>query len=140
MGCFSFMCKKTGKPALSTSFEGSPVHMFLLKDGEVIEHMYGNYDSYGRVFSDKKELDDHSFTPYTSFEWDVEWGDVCDLMFHPDKGNGIAVIHADHWKEGDPYPTERSDDDPNQGWGYTKNSNFSIVKNPYHKVLKHVTV
>ena len=131
MGCFSFLCKKTGKPALSTSFEGSPVHLFLLKDGEVIEHMYGNYDSYGRVFT----KDGQTSSPPESFEWKFDWGSCVDLMFHPDKSNGIAVIHADHWKEGDPYPTERSEDDPNQGWGYDHSSNFSIVANPYHKVF-----
>ena len=141
MGCFSFMCKKTDKPGLSTSFGGSPVHLFLLKAGKVIEHMYGNYDSYGRVFGDEKDPSDKSLTPTTSFEWKMEWGDVCNLMFDNDPGSGIALIHADHWKEGDPYPTEKSDDDPDQGWGEswehfadTRSDGFPLVEKPFHKV------
>lgn len=49
MGCFSFICQKTKEPILSSTFVGDAVHLFLLKDGKVIEHMYGNYDGYGRV-------------------------------------------------------------------------------------------
>ena len=108
MGCFSFLCKETGKGVESTSSSGMAVHLFLLKDGKVIEHMFGNYDSYGRVFDETKE---------DSFEWKMEWGDVCDLMFHKDNSNGIAAILANYWKEGDPFPTSRSKPDPNQGWG-----------------------
>jgi len=130
MGCFSFMCKKTEKAALSTSFAGSPVHIFLLKKGKVIEHMHGNYDSYGRVFDGRGD----------SFEWKLDWNDVCNLMFHPDKSNGIALILDPHWKEGDPFPTERSSDDPNQGWGDggeyfgdDRPGGFETVKKPFHK-------
>jgi len=122
------MCKKTGDAGLSSSFDGSPVHLFLLKDGKVIEHMHGNYDSYGRVFDKDKN----------SFEWKLPWSDVCDLMFKSDRKNGIALIHDRHWKEGDPYPIERSNDDPNQGWGETENemdrNTWPPVKKPYHKV------
>lgn len=103
--------------------------------------MYGNYDSYGRVFGDKKDPNDKSFTDTTSFEWNMEWGDVCDLMFDNDKSNGIAAILAPYWKEGDPYPTERSEDDPNQGWGDHMELLGSIstditepVAEPYHKI------
>jgi len=127
MGCFSFKCKVTGKPALSTSFDGSPVHLFLLKNGEVIEHMHGNYDSYGRVFTKDGMLK----SPPESIEWKMEWGDVCDLMFDPDKSNGIALILDPHWNEGDPFPTTRSDDDPNQGWG--NKDHFKKIDEPYHK-------
>ena len=141
MGCFSFMCKVTGKPGLSTSFGGSPVHLFLLKDGKVIEHMYGNYDSYGRVFSNEKDPEDKSMTSTTSFEWKMDWNDVCDLMFSSDKKNGIALIHDAYWKEGDPFPIERSQDDPNQGWGEsgeyfvdTRSDGFPLVEKPFHKV------
>ena len=141
MGCFSFICKKSGEPVLSSSFSGDAVHLFLLEDGKVIEHMYGNYDSYGRVFSDKKLLNDTSLTDTSSFEWKKDWGDVCDLMFSRSNHNGIAAILAPYWKEGDPYPTERSDDDPNQGWGehmelisYCGKDIGEKVDNPYHKV------
>ena len=133
MGCFSFICKKSGEPILSSSFSGDAVHLFLLKNGKVIEHMYGNYDSYGRVFNSKKLTD--------SFEWKMDWNDVCDLIFTKNKSNGIAAILAPYWKEGDSYPTERSEDDPNQGWGehmqlinYCGKDIGETVENPYHKI------
>jgi len=129
MGCFSFICKKSGKPGNSSSFDGNPVHLFLLKKGKVIEHMYGNYDSYGRVFSNEKDPEDKSTT---SFEWKTPWDECCDLMFDPDKSNGIALIHDKLWKEGDPYPTERSDSDPRQGWG--NDGRWNTVDEPFHKV------
>lgn len=109
MGCFSFICKKSGKPANSSSFSGDLVHLFLLKNGKVVEHMYGQYDSYGRVFTSPECA--------SYFEWKTSWDSVCDLMFDQDMGNGIAVIHDKYWKEGDPFPTTRSANDPNQGWG-----------------------
>jgi len=134
MGCFSFLCKKSGKAALSTSFDGSPCYLFLLKDGKVIEEMYGNYDSYGCVFDENGE----------SFEWSIPWHSVCDLMFDErNLGNGIAVI-LDHYYDG-VLPTTRSEGDPNQGWGsYEEDgedlmgncspNKFPKVENPYHKV------
>lgn len=132
MGCFSFLCKKSGKPALSTSFNGSPCYLFLLKNGKVIEEMYGNYDSYGRVF--KTGLDD-------SFEWAMSWDDVCDLMFSGDPANGIALILENNYDG--VKPTTQSEDDPNQGWSdedenyLTDYSNgpWKRVENPYHKVF-----
>jgi hypothetical protein len=139
MGCFSFICKKSGRAVLSTSFSGDAVHLFLLKKGKVIEHMYGNYDSYGNVFSNKKDIE--------SYEWDMEWNDVCDLMFDSDKSNGICAILDPYWKEGDPYPTERSEDDPNQGWGDDMELIGSIskdlsepVKEPFHRLLSNEVV
>lgn len=141
MGCFSFICKKSRRPVLSSSFSGDAVHLFLLKEGKVIEHMFGNYDSYGRVFSNKKDPKDTSMTDTSPFEWKMEWGDVCNLMFDKDKSNGIAAILAPYWKEGDPFPKTRSKDDPNQGWGkHLKLINYcgkdigDLVENPYHKV------
>ena len=143
MGCFSFMCKKSGKAVHSSSFDGDPVHLFLLKDGKVIEYMFGNYDSYGRVFSDKKDPRDKSLTDTTSFEWNMEWGKVCDLMFDDDRRNGIAAILDKYFDENEPWPTERSEDDPNQGWGEDWEHMGSIstdmgvgkVKKPFHKVF-----
>lgn len=132
MGCFSYICKKSGRAVNSTSFKGDRVHLFLLKDGKVIEHMYGNYDSYGRVFSNQKDPKDTSFTDTTSFEWKMNWGNVVDMHFGADKKSGIAAILEPYWKEGDPFPTERSEDDPDQGWGRLKNSDS--VKEPYHKI------
>lgn len=139
MGCFSFICKKSGRAVSSSSFSGDAVHLFLLKNGKVIEHMYGNYDSYGRVFSDVKQKDDKSLTDTTSFKWKMNWHDVCNLMFSSDYSNGIAAILASHWKEGDPYPTTRSDDDPDQGWGDDENERSDIVPakvlSPFHKIF-----
>ena len=132
MGCFSYICKKSGRPVNSTSFKGDRVHLFLLKDGKVIEHMYGNYDSYGRVFGPTKDPKDKSFTSTTSFEWKEDWGNVVDMQFGANKNSGIAAILEPYWKEGDPFPTERSEDDPDQGWGRLKNSR--TVKEPYHKI------
>lgn len=139
MGCFSFLCKESGKPALSTSFDGSPCHLFLLKDGECLEHMYGNYDSYGRVFKEKKE---------GSFEWKMTWGDVCELMHNNNEGDGIAMILAEHYRGGT--PTTISERDPDQGWGSddddddlmgdTSDDMFREVSMPFHTVLKEVTL
>ena len=127
MGCFSFMCKETGKAVNSTSFDGTPVHMFLLKQGKVIEHMYGNYDSYGRVFA----KDGMKKSPPDSMEWKLDWGDVCNLMFDNNKSNGIAVISASHWNEGMPLPTTRSDGDPDQGW--SDEGPWEEVEEPFHR-------
>jgi hypothetical protein len=121
MGCFSFKCKESGKPAWSSSFDGDAVRMFLLKNGKVIEEMRGHYDSYGRVFDSTGE----------SFEWKTPWSSVCELMFDPDKSNGIAVILENKWKG--KIPTTRSEDDPDQGWG-RKNGGKAKIDNPYHKV------
>jgi hypothetical protein len=119
MGCFSFLCKVSGKPALSTSFDGSPCYLFLLKDGKVIEEMYGNYDSYGRVFDSTGE----------SFKWKMDRDEVCDLMFDErNYGSGIAMVLAKYYN-GVP-PKTRSDDDPNQGWGIMKKERtISVAQN-----------
>jgi len=134
MGCFSFICKKSKEAVLSSSFGGDKVHLFLLKDGKVIEKMYGNYDSYGRVFSAVKEDDDTSLCETTSFKWNLPWSKVCDLMFNPDPSNGIAAV-LDEYFDGE-IPTERSDDDPNQGWGNDEDEphNDKTVEEPYHKI------
>jgi len=136
MGCFSFICKKSGKPGNSTSFQGNPVHLFLLRKGKVIEHMFGNYDSYGRVFSKEKDPKDSSLTETTSFEWKLPWLQCCDLIDNNDKSNGIALIHGNYWQEGDKYPTERSQNDPNQGWGNCTTANCETVDEPFHKIIK----
>ena len=135
MGCFSFMCKECGKAILSNSFSGQKTELFLLKDGEVIQHMSGEYDSYGRVFIDgtQDERVKHELRksvqwndPFPSKPLDPEkvriigeahsiWHRVCNLMFDDDPANGIAAIHTKCYNG--IHPTTRSDDDPNQGWG-----------------------
>ena len=128
MGCFSFLCKESGNPAFSTSFDGSPFHLFLLKEGKVIEHMYGNYDSYGRVFNGDGD----------SFEWKMDWGKVVDLMFDKDRSNGIAMVLDRYYNN--TFPTERSDDDPDQGWGDQGTNGgrgvvYKQVEKPFHKII-----
>ena len=106
MGCFSYICKESGKSVTSTSFSGDPVRMYLLKDGKVIEEMRGHYDSYGRVFDDKDD----------SFEWKKDWGECVDMHFNKKKpGDGFAVILEQHFTG--KIPTTISEDDPMQGWG-----------------------
>jgi hypothetical protein len=121
MGCFSFICKESGLPVASDSFSGDACRMYLLKNGELIEEMRGHYDSYGRVFSDS--------TFENSFEWHMEWSDVCDLMFDKDKGNGIAVVLEKYFNG--TIPTTRSESDPNQGWG-DRHGRGVKIKEPKH--------
>ena len=109
MGCFSFKCKICGEPVRSDSSRGEDVHLFLLKNGNVIEYMRGEYDSYGRVFNDSGD----------SEKWNMPWDEVCNLMFSENEGSGIAAMHVRcctsiHSCE---FPTTRSEDDPDQGWG-----------------------
>lgn len=131
MGCFSFLCKKSGNPIASSSFDGDACRLFLLKDGKVIEEMQGHYDSYGRVFSGIKDPNDTSMTETSSFKWKMDWNDVCDLMFDKDKSNGIAAVLEKYW-DGN-IPTTRSADDPEQGWG-KKNGGKVKIKEPKHIV------
>ena len=123
MGCFSFLCKESGLPVASSSYDGDACRLFLLKDGKVIEEMKGHYDSYGRVFKDAKMEE--------PFEWSMDWSEVCDLMFDKDERNGIAVVLEQYWER--KVPTTRSHGDPNQGWG-RKNGGGVKIKEPYHKV------
>jgi hypothetical protein len=122
MGCFSFVCKESGLPVASSSFDGDAVRMYLLKDGEVIEEMRGHYDSYGRVFTKDKE---------DSFQWNLEWGKVVDLMFTPNEGDGMAVILEKYFNGN--IPTTRSESDPNQGWGEENGGNV-VIEKPMHIV------
>lgn len=122
MGCFSFMCKESGLPVASSGTSGDAVRLYLLKDGEVIEEMVGHYDSYGRVFDGKDD----------SFEWEMDWSDVCDLIFSANKSDGIAVVLERHFNG--TIPTTQSESDPDQGWG-EENGGGVIIDEPYHKVF-----
>jgi hypothetical protein len=84
--------------------------------------MVGHYDSYGRVFDGKGN----------SFEWEMDWSDVCDLMFNANEGDGIAVVLERHFNGR--IPTTQSDNDPDQGWG-EQNGGGVIIDEPYHKVF-----
>lgn len=123
MGCFSFICKESGMPVASDSFSGDAVRLYLLKNGKVIEEMRGHYDSYGRVFTDK--------TCEDSFEWKMDWHEVCDLMFDKDESNGIAAVLEQYFTG--KIPTTRSEGDPDQGWG-KKNGGRKKIKEPVHIV------
>ena len=123
MGCFSFMCLESGEAVKSTCWEGDAVYLYLLRDGKVIEEMYGNYNSYGQVLdADGK-----------SFEWDMPWGKVCDLMFSSNQGDGIAAI-MERFHTGR-IPTQRSEGDPDQGWG---NGDWTKADGPYHKIIEEI--
>ncbi len=120
MGCFSFICKESGLPVASSSFDGDACRLYLLKDGKVLEEMRGHYDSYGRVF--KKTNDEY-------FEWNMDWREVCDLMFNNNEGDGIAVVLEKYFTGN--IPTTISEGDPNQGWG-KRNGGGKKIKNPIH--------
>lgn len=122
MGCFSFICKESGLPVASSSFDGDAVRLYLLKNGKVVEEMHGHYDSYGRVF--KKNNDE-------SFEWKMDWHEACELMFDKDESNGMAVILEKYFTGN--IPTTRSEQDPDQGWG-DSNGGDVIITNPIHIV------
>jgi hypothetical protein len=136
MGCFSFICKKCGKGINSSSFDGENVRLSLLDKGKVIEEMQGAYDSYGRVFSPTKDPNDKSFTDTSSFEWKKPWDEVCDLMFEGSNNSGISAIHVSCLgKNADSYvPTEKSDDDPDQGWNKIKSFHRGVCE-VYHKIF-----
>jgi hypothetical protein len=129
MGCFSYICKVSGEPVLSTSFDGEPVHLFLIEDGIVQQHMFGNYDSYGRVFDE---------TGDGSFEWVGDWGDLVTQHFNGDPTSGFAAIKDKHYDG--TYPTTISDDDPNQGWGDDDfgyiDVNMDRVEEPFNNIMK----
>ncbi len=125
MGCFSFICKESGLPVASSSFDGDAVRMYLLKDGKVIEEMRGHYDSYGRVFHADKE---------DSFQWKMDWSEAVDLMFHPDESNGMAVILEKYFTGN--IPTTRSEGDPDQGWG-KRNGGRKKIKEPVHIIYNY---
>ena len=126
MGCFSFLCKESGLPVTSTSFSGDACRLYLLKDGQLIEEMRGHYDSYGRVFKDSK-CDE-------SFEWSTPWGEVVDLMFTDNEGDGMAVVLEKYFTG--TIPTTRSKSDPDQGWGEPNGGRVKIDE-PTHRVLQH---
>lgn len=125
MGCFSFLCQKSGKPIASSSFDGDACRLYLLKDGLVIEEMRGHYDSYGRVFDSNGK----------SFEWHTPWGVVCDLMFNYSENDGIAAVLECYFD--DVIPTIQSESDPDQGWGDSNGKDIKIDK-PYHKVFSTI--
>jgi hypothetical protein len=126
MGCFSFLCKESGLPVASSSYDGDACRLYLLKDGQLLEEMRGHYDSYGRVFKDSN-CDE-------SFEWELPWGEVVNLMFTENEGDGMAVVLEKYFTG--TIPTTRSESDRNQGWGEPNGGRVRIDV-PTHRVLQH---
>jgi hypothetical protein len=92
----------------------------LVKEGEVLEWMQGEYDSYGRVFKmdprPYKSRENGLQGTTSSYDWTVmDWGDIVDLHFGSDSYSGIAAYHTGCFK-GDMDEVCVSDDDPDQGW------------------------
>ena len=123
MGCFTFKCKRSGKSAMSDSFNGDRVHLYLLKNGKVLESMHGNYDSYGRVFDSRGE----------SMEWKMPWGEVCELMFNNSAGDGIALVLDSVHDSNDYPPTTQSQQCGSQGWG--RITDGALHPSPHHIVF-----
>ena len=137
MGCFSFLCQGCKQPINSSSFRGERCDLFLLEDGEIIEHMNGEYDSYGRVFDEEGKSIHWKSYPWSHindikdfiYPPDKEGLTVCDLMFRKERNNGIAAFHEECYKKIAPtQPIVRSLDDPDQGWG-----EFVEPPNPFVK-------
>lgn len=66
-------------------------------------------------------------------------GEWIGIMFDKDRGNGIAAVLLAF--DNGTIPTERSEDDPNQGWdskteayGSKAGKVMEAVKEPYHRV------
>ena len=128
MGCFSYLCKKCGKGITSSSFDGQKCILFLLKEGTIVEKIEGRYDSYGKVFSKGGshkllttpigEIDKHfkQEKKKGKIVWEYDdWGNLVDLHFNDNKSDGFAAYHKKCYS--DEVPIEKSDDDPDQGWG-----------------------
>lgn len=145
MGCFSFLCKECNNPINSSSFEGERVRLFLLKDGQVVQEMEGDYDSYGRVFINGTQDPTNPNTIRLSQQWrdptpeipptehdkyfisrDDDtwiWHRVCDLM---SKGEGTLVLKYFDWEAHEHLPfdecikLEREFEKTNREWVYLK--------------------
>ena len=115
MGCCSCLGKKCGRGIQSTCCSGQQCHLFVLKNGKVIEKMSGQYNSYGQVFIEGTQREDVKHSLKKSEEWKMDWGDICDLQFNGNEEDGVAAYH-DKCYDGE-IPTEHSEGDPNQGWG-----------------------
>ena len=106
MGCFSYMCKECGKPVNSDSFTGEECRIYRLENGQVMQEMRGQYNSYGSVF-DGDGL---------GTEWKGDIHENVDKHFNSDNTTGFAIVHERCFSG--KVPTTISDDDPDQGWGY----------------------
>ena len=80
---------------------GEACRLMLLKDGNVLEMMQGQYNSYGCCF---KEMDGGARQPCpvpndASFQWKaLPWHNIVQLM-HSDTANGVAAYHVGCWQK-----------------------------------------
>jgi hypothetical protein len=112
MGCFSYLCKECGKGILSNSFCGEKVKLFYIKDGDVIEYMEGEYDSYGRVFIDGSQCEDVKHPLRRSVGWEHE-EDIHEA--HSDRHYAKTLAYDkeflqryEEWKDIDPVRAEQA--------------------------------
>ncbi len=138
MGCFSFLCSECGDPIRSNSFSGEFCILFLLEEGEILEWMQGQYDSYGRVFKihvppDGVSPDDDE----SSKLWEsMEWGEVASLMNKGAPNTGIAAYHVECWHGHEGNRPEVSVNDPDQGWNMD-DTDSDVYKHPRKNGFRH---
>lgn len=145
MGCFSYICPKCKNPIFSDKYGnciGEEVYLGLLIDGKIVEEMFGKYDSYGKVHTDKDSFhklngklltvptldcngsDGHHVWIYDFGDKIKTWGRIVDLHFDRNEKNGIVAVHKKCWDG--KFPSEQSKDDPNQGWRDYENDDGEI--------------
>jgi len=140
MGNFSYICPFCKKGVRALYFYGpggkdslfERCTLFFIYKGVIVEKMTGRYNGYGTVFKaggthtllaepieETKESDKDNH-----FIWEfADWQTLVDLHFKgdddPDKNDhhtGFAICH-EVCNPGGWIPSERGEDDPNQGWG-----------------------
>ena len=133
MGSFSFKCSVSGEPVNSDSQSGEVVYIFLLREGKILEEMYGMYDSYGHAFTRSKYSCSNPWI-MKSFEWKMPWSEVCDLMFDDNADSGLMMIKEKYYDGLHGLTLKQSQSDPNQGDGNyirlpTKSKPYHVVHN-----------
>ena len=120
MGCFSYICKCCGKSVK----EGEGVKLWLLQGGKVLEEKKGNYNLYGAV---KEEPN-----------WKNDWRTIVDIQFDNSNDDGLAAIHTDCWeKSNKKIPKTQSDDDENQGCGYSKRKSTAESYSKFYSLISN---
>jgi len=135
MGCFSYLCHECGEGICSDSFTGERCRIYLLLDGEAIEEMRGEYDSYGRVFIDGTQRSDVKHPLRESYEFKMENHEGFSSKDIDLDRTGYAMVH-ERCFTGE-LPTRKSDYDPNQGWGAYTTDDGEHVKSFWTKFKEH---
>ncbi len=126
MGMFSYMDRITGEQICG----GDKVRLYRLVKGKVVEEMRGTYNNYGAVDvedqtyhavleGDEMKTVTDEMRSAIGFSGDIwlseEWCAIVADHFGDDESSGIcAVLESNHYNGFT--PTERSLDDPDQGW------------------------